>query len=422
MLNKRGLRFRISVTFLVLACFLSTLFAWAVSMVADRMEHHFVQATLTENLGFVVQERQKRPDWALPRTTTISAYAVPRDQTMTLPDYLRPLGPGVYEHEDGDRDYQIAVRDVGEVRYVVTYDDSGFDAVEDFLHLALALGVLVISFVGLWLGAWTADRIIAPLTNLTRQIRSLGDEVEARALDVQWGDDEVAELASAFEHYMFQVKELMRREREFTSNVSHELRTPIMVASSSVELLLSQPDLHEATQQQLARLQRAIRQMANLTDAFLILGRAESGDLTQTQSLVEPTLREVIEFRRESAQRKQLELNLTIEGNPSVCAPRTAVSVVLDNLVGNAVTYTDDGRVAVKLSDEGVTITDTGPGIPPDEQAKVFDREFRGRRAKPGGAGLGLSIVHALCDHYGWRVSLESIEGRGTIAHLQFSA
>ena len=288
--------------------------------------------------------------------------------------------------------------------------------------MALGVGVVVFSLLGLWLEVGTADRIIAPVTNLAEQIRTSVDQVESARLKRQWGNDEVAELASAFEHYMLRVRQLVRREREFTANVSHELRTPIMVASSSVELILGDPDLDASTKQQLVRLQTAVRQMASLADTFLILGRdAATAEVAGADSPGEPTLREVIESRRETASRKELDLNLEIDGQPSVRAPKTAVSVVLDNLLGNALAYTDQGKVTVRLEENGVTISDTGPGIPADEREKVFEREFQDRSASPGGAGLGLSIVRALCERYGWRVRLDSAEGQGTTAHLQFS-
>ena len=423
MLNRHGLRFRISVTFFVLAGFLSAMFAWGISLVVERIEHRYVESTLEENLTFIVDQRRRNPTWSLPHTATLRGYAVPLDRTSELPAYLAAFGPGTYEYEDDVREYQIAIRDDDNVRYAVVFDESGFDELEEFVVVALATGVALVSFIAIWLGGWTADRIIAPVTNLARQIRGLGDDLGASGLRTQWGDDEVAELAGAFEHYLSRVRSLVRREREFTANVSHELRTPIMVASSGVDLLLSGPDLDEATRRQLVRLHRAVRQMASLTDAFLILGReARTAEHAGAETAVEPTLREVIEFRRETAERKDLNLSLIVEGSPTVHAPSTAVSVVLDNLVGNAVTYTEGGEVAVTLGDKGVTISDTGRGIFTDDQAKVFEREFRGRNASPGGAGLGLSIVRALCDHYGWRVSLESSEGYGTTARLEFAA
>ena len=422
MLNKTSLRLRISVTFFLLAGLLSLLFAWAVSFTLERMEHGYIESMLNENLDLLIAEYQSDPRAPLPRTASITTYVSGKGATANLPGYLQFPEVGIYELDVGERELQIAVREVAGQQFILTYDTTALSDLDDRLELALAIGVAVFSLLALWLGNWTADRIIAPVTNLAAQLRASVDQVETANLRRQWGDDEVEELAVAFEGYMTKVRELMARERELTANVSHELRTPIMVASSSVELILSRTDLDETTRGQLARLQRAIRKMASLTDAFLILGREAVIQKTPgADSPVEPTLREVIEARREAAERKSLDLNLEVKGSPKVQAPKTAISVVLDNLLGNAVNYTDDGRVTVFLESDGVVISDTGPGIPPDERERVFEREYRGRGAAPGGAGLGLSIVRALCDHYGWRISLRAGTQGGTTASLRFS-
>ena len=422
MLNRTSLRLRISVTFFVLAAGLSLLFAWGVSVTADRMEHSYVESLLNENLDLLIADHQRDPRAPLPRTATISAYVMPKGTTGNLPAFLPSPKPGIYELDVEERELQVGVREVGNQQFVLIYDTTTLSDLDDGLELALGIGVAVFSLLALWLGNWTADRILAPVTNLAAQLRASVDAVESASLDRQWGDDEVEELAVAFESYMSRVRELMARERELTANVSHELRTPIMVASSSVELILAGTALDDTTREQLTRLQRAIRKMASLTDAFLILGReAVIQEIKGADSPVEPTLREVIEARREAAERKSLHLDLEVEGSPKVQAPKTAISVVLDNLLGNAVKYTDDGRVTVRLESDGVTISDTGPGIPRDEREKVFEREYRGRGVTPGGAGLGLAIVRALCDHYGWHISLEGGAQGGTTANLRFS-
>lgn len=422
MLNRTSLRLRISATFFVLAGGLSLLFAWGVSVTADRMEHSYVESLLNENLDLLIADHQRDPRAPLPRTATISAYVMLKGTTGNLPAFLPSPKPGIYELDVEERELQVGVREVGNQQFVLIYDTTTLSDLDDGLELALGIGVAVFSLLALWLGNWTADRILAPVTNLAAQLRASVDAVESASLDRQWGDDEVEELAVAFESYMSRVRELMARERELTANVSHELRTPIMVSSSSVELILARTELDDTTREQLTRLQRAIRKMASLTDAFLILGReAVIQDIKGADSPVEPTLREVIEARREAAERKSLHLDLEVEGSPKVQAPKTAISVVLDNLLGNAVKYTDDGKVTVRLESDGVTISDTGPGIPRDEREKVFEREYRGRGVTPGGAGLGLAIVRALCDHYGWRISLEGGAQGGTTANLRFS-
>lgn len=420
--SKHSLRFRIGATFFVLSVLLCLVFAWVVELAIDQFEERYVRSTLSGTLDLIIDERRNAPGWPLPSTPTVKAYAVTDGDTGGLPEALAGLQQGYFEYETEENEYVVGVRNDGNVRYVVTYDSSLFDRHEEILQQALIAGVVVFGLMALGLGVWTANRILAPITALARQMRELGGEVEATALDVQWGNDEVAELAVAFEHYMQRVQELVSREREFTANVSHELRTPIMVASSSVELLLAREGVNEDAARRLQRISRALRQMTNLVDAFLILGR-ESGATSYTEEPIEieSALREIVELRNEAAQAKKLELALVVNATPRVAAPRTVVSVVLDNLVRNALAYTSTGRISVALNDDNVRISDTGRGIPDDERQRVFEREFRGRDTGSRGSGLGLAIVKALCDRYGWRVSVESNDEGGTTAQVRFS-
>ena len=319
MLNKTSLRIRISVTFCVLAALLSLLFAWAVSFTLDRMEQGYIESLLNENLDLLMTEYQNDPRARLPRTANITTYVIPIGSTTNLPDYLQSPKMGIYELDIEDRELQIGVREFAGQQYILTYDTTSLSDLDDRLETVLGVGVVIFSLLAWWIGSCTATRIIAPVASLAAQLRASVDKIETASLHRQWGDDEVEELAVAFEGYMTRVRELMTRERELTANVSHELRTPIMVASSSVELILSRPGLDEPTREQLLRLQRAIRKMTSLTDAFLILGREAVIQTTHgVDSPVEPTLREVIEARRDAAERKFLALNLEVEGSPTV--------------------------------------------------------------------------------------------------------
>ena len=399
------------------------MFAWIMELAFDQFEEQYVRTTLSKTLDLMVAERDNAPDWSLPRTDTLRGYVIADGDRGDVPSALVELTQGYFEYEQGDREFEVGVRQDKDVRYVLTFDTTVFDENEERLQRAFIIAVAVVGCMAVALGVWTANRILAPVVSLARQMREVEEKSNSTELEVQWGNDEVGELALAFEHYRRRVQELLHRERDFTANVSHELRTPIMVASSSVELLLARGDLDMSTTQRLQRIARALRQMTNLVDAFLILGRdAQDAPTLDRLIQVEPTVRELVELRRESAQAKKLRLHLSVDGAPRVAAPRTVLAVVLDNLIRNALAYTSAGEIAVCLTERSVRVSDTGPGIPEDEQQKVFEREFRGRGADAGGVGLGLSIVKALCDRYGWQVSIKSKEGEGTTAEVQFAS
>jgi signal transduction histidine kinase len=109
------------------------------------------------------------------------------------------------------------------------------------------------------------------------------------------------------------------------------------------------------------------------------------------------------------------------EGGLVVDAPEAAVAVALGNLIGNAVKYTAHGEVVVKLLPDAVEVIDSGPGLTPEDSARLFERGYRGTHAEHSqGGGIGLSIVRRLCALYGWDVLVVPGPEQGVVARLTF--
>jgi signal transduction histidine kinase len=109
-------------------------------------------------------------------------------------------------------------------------------------------------------------------------------------------------------------------------------------------------------------------------------------------------------------------------GQVVVDAPESAVTVALGNLVGNAVKYTQQGEVVVRLRDNAVEVIDSGPGLSAEDAARLFERGYRGTHAEHSqGGGIGLSIVRRLCALYGWSVRVVPGETQGVMATLTFA-
>jgi signal transduction histidine kinase len=206
--------------------------------------------------------------------------------------------------------------------------------------------------------------------------------------------------------------------------VSHDLRNPLNAISLAAELLQRAWPSDPALQPEralldaiLASAEQARRLVADLLDQ----SRLDAGGIPVCPQPVElgPVLRAAAEAHRLIAQQRGVTLHV-IDAIPSpvVLADDARIDQVLGNLIGNALTHTPHGgRVTIAAERVGhevrVTVSDTGPGIPPADLARVFERNWRGAGCTAHGAGLGLTIAHAIVQAHGGRIWAESAAGQG---------
>jgi signal transduction histidine kinase len=215
------------------------------------------------------------------------------------------------------------------------------------------------------------------------------------------------------------------RRAEFLAAFSHELRTPLTTIVSFIELLRGEADgLSEDGLQFLGILERNADRVLRLIDDLLMLNRLEAGALPLEFSQVSLAglATEAVHNAGPRAAKSGVTIHLdTGEGPPAPADPRRMLQV-LDNLIGNAVKFSDKGglvRVVTRYSRSTwrIDVSDTGIGIPPDEAAALFGPFVRGSNARIAGlpgTGLGLSIVKGLVEMHGGHVKVESALGEGT--------
>ncbi|MCB1569503.1 MAG: HAMP domain-containing histidine kinase, partial [Xanthomonadales bacterium] len=269
------------------------------------------------------------------------------------------------------------------------------------------------------MGLWLSSRVMSPVTELAARLRELRKTGQYLPLAPRFADDEVGQLALALDDYAARLTHLVERDREFNADVSHELRTPLAVIATTTELLMGQ-NLPDKAQERLRRIERAVRQSTELTDALLLLSRSErqaptDGETTDVAKVAE----QVIDISRPHLGTKPVEVRLEIEQPLKTVAPSSVVAVALTNLISNAFKYTQSGEVVVIVGHGRVAVEDTGPGIAEEDAERLFERGERGTTLVKG-AGLGLAIVRRLCELYGWQVSLAPRPQGGAVATLQF--
>jgi signal transduction histidine kinase len=218
------------------------------------------------------------------------------------------------------------------------------------------------------------------------------------------------------------MRAFVRRERDFTRDASHELRTPLTVIRVASDLLQGDPDLPERARRSIARIQRAGRDMESVIEAFLVLARESNVEPAREDFAVRDVVEEEALKVRPLLAGKQVELEIVEEASPELHASPRVLAVMLGNLLANACTFTEKGRVAVIIGNDRVTVRDTGIGMSADVVQRAFDPFFRADPNAPEGKGLGLSIVRRLGERFGWPVTLESAPDQGTTAVIHFVA
>ena len=254
------------------------------------------------------------------------------------------------------------------------------------------------------------------------------DVLTRRALSVSARSvvDAAGEFSGAALAYK-DITELMRAlhsREEFLAAVSHELRTPLTSVLGHLEMLVDQEDIEDDVRRQLRVVHRNAHRLRYLVADLLESAQQREGTLILTRSTEDLAVlvRDAVESAAPTAESAGVALVAHTDGPLLVNVDRERVRQVVDNLVSNALKYTDEGgRVDLRLRLLGTTaeiaVTDTGIGIEPGDLERVFTPFFRARGARERvtpGVGLGLGIVRTIVSAHRGRIDIDSAPGRGT--------
>jgi two-component system OmpR family sensor kinase len=294
-------------------------------------------------------------------------------------------------------------------------------------RLLLAGLLAVVAAAGV---AWlVADRLTAPLGRLVAAARSIGMGDLGTRVAVE-GDDEVAEVADAFNDMALALEHEQAEQRAFLASVGHELKTPLTTVQGYTEALLDGTvDSPEERRGSLERIHGETLRLARLVQDLLDLARLGRGQfaVALVDADVGAVLREAAAAAGERAAARGVPVQQHLEGSLAAHVDPGRLRQVLDNLLDNATRSSPAGRpvmlAARALPDGSVeaAVVDQGPGIAEDDLRRAFERGYlwsRYRRTRTVGSGLGLAIVKALCDAMGVAIRAERAAGGGTAFRL----
>ena len=290
----------------------------------------------------------------------------------------------------------------------------------------IALAVTASSLVlGIIISLLITRSITVPLDHVARKTAEIGSGVYGPALELR-SPPEIGALAQAFNFMSARLQNVDKMKSDFYSLMSHELRTPLTSIKEGTNLFLEGHGgpVTEKQKWLLTIVADESNRLIDLVNSLMDLSKLEAGMLAynftkaELPPLVTTAAGEVLPL----AEAKKIRIETDIDDVPPVTLDTERVLQVLRNLIGNALKFTPPGgavRIAVRCGEGGVgvSVTDTGPGIPKEHQTAIFDKYRQATLAgtkKIPGTGLGLAIVRHIVRDHGGTVWVESEEGRGS--------
>jgi signal transduction histidine kinase len=281
-----------------------------------------------------------------------------------------------------------------------------------FVFVDVAFGVVLLSLLLAWIAA---GHVLSPVRHLASTARSISETDLNQRIPVQ-GNGEMAELAETFNAMMNRIQYAFNSQRNFINDAGHELRTPITIIRGHLELLGDDPTEQQET---LELVLDELDRMNRFVNDIILLAKAERPDFLQLETIEIRAFTEELFAKAQALAERNWQLK--ISGAGFMVGDRQRITGAVMNLAQNAAQHTQPGdqiELGAALSKSSVKfwVRDTGEGIAPQDQTRIFERFARisNRYRRSDGAGLGLSIVQAIAEAHGGRVELNSQVGCGS--------
>jgi signal transduction histidine kinase len=391
------------------------------------VEHRIWRHILESVALTYAEQRAMDPDVPLPRVGILRSWLV-HDGVPTpgMPPFLESLAPGYYSTEgwsglDAGNAFHALITPMGSGKLITFIDIDELETQQNQdAMLTGAWGIAFIALIAAVIG-WLHTNLVRPVRDLAERMQAIDPGIKGQRLPTAYAQEEIQIIARASNTHLERVERFIERERSLLDQASHEFRTPISVIAGAVDVLRMQA-LPAAAQPALERIQSTVESFSEIMVALLYLARetppsASAQEITAVHTLL-PKLVADHEYllADKPVQFRVIDLEPTI-----IEAPEAMVRIAVGNLIRNAVENTSEGCIEISLQDAVVCISDSGKGFDPVEAARRYRESLRA--AMPiRGQGLGLFLISRICDRFGWRFSIETLDSNGTRARLNVSA
>lgn len=287
-------------------------------------------------------------------------------------------------------------------------DEIELSPYEFVSSIALILGIFALLLATFTLILMRLSKgLISPINSLSQQLQRNKGETDSAFTINKEATVEFTQLTAQLNHYRAETNSLIKREQIFARYASHELRTPLTIIKGANDLL-QRGEYSDFQLRQLTRIKRASNQMATMIDALLGLVRYERNcSDAPLRHITKDELQTIIDDHCACITDNKNSIALDISGEPEIKASTAIISIIAGNLLRNALSATDNGKIKVLMDGNSITVLDEGSGL----SEQPFEE----------GHGLGLLLVDDLCSRYGWHFTLANRPEKGCIAKIVFS-
>ena len=309
---------------------------------------------------------------------------------------------------------------------------TSYHQIQIVLHgllLTLTIYTPFLVFLAVAGGYWLMRRSLQPINAITERAEGITSTNLRERLPLIRTGDELERLSAALNRMITRLDDAFQHISRFSADASHELRTPLTILQLELEGIVNNNRLSAPLDEQIGSALEETQRMSRIVESLLTISRLDAGETKLDRlpldlaELVNSTSSEM----RILAQEKSITLKTFTENSIWVRGDRTRLQQVVVNLIDNAIKYTPEGGlVEVRVEDRGGTaileVEDNGIGIPAQAIPHIFERFYRVDKARSrasGGAGLGLSIVKAICAAHGGEIRVSREKERGSCFRVE---
>lgn len=418
--DKRGLTRRLGRELLLQAVYISVAVVVGIFIAAMLIPDFMMKQALEDEAAYYWDRVDADPRHPLPDTKNLTAYR--EGVASGVPPALAALPPGFHRSGAPRETLTYVSEHQGQLLYLVFEVEQVNVLVLLFGLIPLALALTVV-YLALYSGYRISRRAVSPVVSLAQRVQALNPAApDASVLQLEElleADPEIRVLSDALQELIQRVSSFAERERRFTRDASHELRTPLTVIKMAADRLLKDCPPDDPAAGTLQRIRNSADDMERLTSAFLLLARESEQGLPRDWVCLNDVVAAELERARIVDPENPIRAVMVEDCRLYLHANEKVIGSVIGNLLRNALSYTDQGSVQVRVRPDSVSIEDTGPGMDEGEIEEAFKPFHRGGRQR-GGFGVGLTIVKRLTERFDWPLAVDSEPGRGTRVSVRF--